>query len=431
MKIKIKDMQYEDVLKLPKEKKHKPMKQHYIFRILLKVLSIPDLFLTRFRYKEIGMERLGKDEPCLVLMNHSSFIDLKIASTVLFPRPFNVVCTSDGFIGKNWLMRLIGCIPTKKFVSDTRLVRDMVYAVKELKSSVLMYPEASYSFDGTATPLPESIGRCVKILGVPVVMIRTYGAFARDPLYNGLRSRKVKVSADIEYVLSPEEIETKSTKEINQVIQKCFDFDNFRWQQQNRVRIKETFRAEGLNRVLYKCPHCKEEGKMEGIGTKLICRNCGKQYELDEYGYMKARVGKTEFSHIPDWYRWERSCVKEEIVTGAYHLQVPVDICMMVNTKCIYRVGEGELTHSEDGFHLTGCDGKLDYRQKPIASYSLYSDYFWYEIGDVICIGDSSVLYYCFPKGTGDIVAKTRLAAEELYKIAKESRSKKETHQER
>ena len=34
-----------------------------------------------------------------------------------------------------------------------------------------MYPEASYSFDGTATPLPESLGKLVKKLGIPVVAI--------------------------------------------------------------------------------------------------------------------------------------------------------------------------------------------------------------------------------------------------------------------
>ena len=68
------------------------------------------------------------------------------------------------------------------------------------------------------------------------------------------------------------------------------------------------------------------------------------------------------------------------------------------------------------------ADGKLEYCQKPLASYSLYSDYFWYEIGDVICIGDVNVLYYCFPKDCGDVVAKTRLATEELYKIAKKNK---------
>ena len=81
--------------------------------------------------------------------------------------------------------------------------------------------------------------------------------------------------------------------------------------------------------------------------------------------------------------------------------------------------------HTVEGFRLTGCGGKLDYIQKPSASYSLYSDYYWYEVGDVICIGNSDVLYYCFPKGSGDVVAKTRLAAEELYKIMKEKRNRK------
>ena len=36
----------------------------------------------------------------------------------------------------------------------------------------------------------------------------------------------------------------------------------------------------------------------------------------------------------------------------------------------------------------------------------------------MICIGNKDALYYCFPKG-GDVVAKTRLAAEELYKMKK------------
>ena len=281
-----------------------------------------------------------------------------------------------------------------------------------------MYPEASYSFDGTATPLPETIGKCVKMLGVPVVMIRTYGAFARDPLYNGLRLRKVKVSADMEYVLSAEETKALSPQEINARLSGYFSFDHFRWQQEEKIRIDEPFRAEGLNRVLYKCAHCGTEGRMRSRGATVKCEECGKEYELTEYGYLRALCGETEFAHIPDWYRWERECVRGELLRGTYDLTVEVEICMMVDMKCIYRVGEGVLHHDREGFRLTGCEGKLDYAQKPTASYGLYSDYFWYELGDMICIGDQRALYYCFPKG-GDVVAKTRLAAEELYKLVR------------
>lgn len=420
MKIKVKEARYEDVLARPVGLHRQPLRPGPLFRFLMKALSASDLKATHFTHKEIGMEKLGKREPCLILMNHSSFIDLKIAATILYPRPFNIVCTSDGFVGKGWLMRAIGCIPTKKFVTDTVLIRDMLFALKKLNSSILMFPEAGYSFDGTATLLPESLGKCLKILRVPVVMIRTYGAFARDPLYNNLNLRQVNVSADMEYLLSPEEIAEKSVEDLNAILADKFSFDNFRWQQENKIRIAEAFRADCLNRVLYKCPRCQMEGKMLGRGTSLTCGACGKAYELTEYGFMKAEDGNTEFAHIPDWYRWERECVRREIQDGSYRLDVPVDIYMMVDTKSIYRVGVGRLEHSITGFHLTGCDGRLDYSQKPNASYSLNSDYYWYEIGDMISIGNTDVLYYCFPK-EGDVVAKTRLAAEELYKMAKKT----------
>ena len=52
------------------------------------------------------------------------------------------------------------------------------------------------------------------------------------------------------------------------------------------------------------------------------------------------------------------------------------------------------------------------------------SDYFWYEIGDMVCIGNKDALYYCFPEKEG-IVTKTRLAAEELYKLKAVRRTRK------
>ena len=111
--------------------------------------------------------------------------------------------------------------------------------------------------------------------------------------------------------------------------------------------------------------------------------------------------------------------MRKELVHGTYRTECDVDILMMIDYKSMYRVGEGRLVHTCDGFHLTGCDGKLDYVQSPLASYSLYADYFWYEIGDVICIGNRERLYYCFPKGGEVSVAKARIATEELYKKVK------------
>lgn len=419
MKTVTRKLNFDKVVSLPKQKDFKPLKPSLFWRCLIRIISIPGLLSCRFTYKKIGMEKLNKKEPCLILMNHSCFLDLQIAESVMFPRPLNIVCTSDGFVGKNLLMRLIGCIPTNKFVTDFALIRKMQYAITKLKSSILMFPEASYSFDGTATPLPSSLFKCIKLLNVPVIMIRTYGAFSRNPLYNNLQIRKgVKVSADVKYLLSKEDIQSKSLEEITSIVRNEFAFDNFKWQQENNIKISDNFRADSLNRVLFKCPSCKTEGKTYGKGTLLTCKHCNKEYELTENGFMKSLSGPTEFPHIPDWFNWQRQEIKNEIIQNKYSLNIPVEIYMLVNTRAIYKVGTGTLLHNKDGFVLDGCDGKLHYEQKPKATYSLYSDYYWYEIGDVICIGDMKTLYYCFPQTEQDVVTKTRIATEELFKLS-------------
>ena len=156
---------------------------------------------------------------------------------------------------------------------------------------------------------------------------------------------------------------------------------------------------------------------MLGKGIHITCQKCGKTYELTELGYLKATDGDSAFTHLPDWYDWERDEVKRELNDGKYSLDIDVDIYMIVDYKALYSIGDGHLTHNAEGFHLVGGNGELDYSQSPLASYTLNADYFWYEIGDMISIGNKNQLFYCFPKNTKAIVAKTKMAAEELYKI--------------
>ena len=420
MKIKTKTMTYDQVMALPRPAHKRPYKPSLLLQTVIRIAGLPSLWGTKFRYTGHGMDKLDKKEPCLILMNHSCFLDMKIASAIFYPKRYGIVSTFDTLMGKELLMRLVGCFPTQKFITDVNLIKDMEHLLKKRKVSVLMYPEAGYSFDGRTTTLPRKLGVLLKKLGVPVVTVITKGAFARDPLYNGLQLRKVQVQADVTCLATAEEVKSKSVAELDELIDEAFGFDNFRWQQENNVIIDEPFRADGLHRILYKCPHCGSEKNILGKGIYWTCGDCGKQYELTENGFMKATDRDTRFDHIPDWMDWQRSCVRDSLENGSYLLDTEVDIAMMVDYKALYKVGTGRLVHNSEGFHLTGCDGKLDFSRGPVASHSLNADFFWYEIGDVICIGDQDAQYYCFPKNAGNVVTKTRLATEELYKLHKE-----------
>ena len=418
MKISTRDLPYEKVLQLPRLKHKNPRRPSRLLATVVRAVCEPTLRNIRFSYTTERMELVGK-QPCLILMNHSSFTDMKLAFGIFYPQPLGIVTSVDamsGILGK--LMRILGCTPTHKYVTDLSLIRDLEYMLKTNKTSVLMYPEAGYSFDGRATALPRKMGVLMKRLGVPVVTVITQGAFARDPLYNMLQIRDVKVSAHVKCIATAEEVKEKTVAELDALLEESFSFDNFAWQRDNKVSIDVPFRADGLHRILYKCPHCGVENQMEGKGIHLTCHACGKQWVMDEYGQLSVCQGETEYPHIPDWYTWQRECVRKELEEGTYLLDTDVDIAIQVNLDGVCMIGSGHLTHDLSGFHLTGAEGQLDYRQSPVASHTLYSDYYWYEIGDVIGIGDNEFSYFCFPKADVS-VTKARLATEELYKMKK------------
>ena len=133
MKTTVKSADFDAVMARPKPEHKKPKKPALFWRVLIRLLTVFGMMGTGFKLEKERMELVGKDEPCLILMNHSCFLDMQIAYRALFPRAFCIVCTSDAFVGlfglMNWVMRQIGCIPTQKFVTDVSLIKDMTYVL--------------------------------------------------------------------------------------------------------------------------------------------------------------------------------------------------------------------------------------------------------------------------------------------------------------
>ena len=104
MKTTVKKMDYDKVMALPHYPHKEPRKPNLFWRSLIRLLTNVGMAGTKFTYETERMELLGKDEPCLILMNHSCFLDMQIVHRIFYPRPMNVICTSDGFVGLGGLM---------------------------------------------------------------------------------------------------------------------------------------------------------------------------------------------------------------------------------------------------------------------------------------------------------------------------------------
>ena len=120
----------------------KPMKTNIFWQTLTMAISKVALISSGFTHRKVGMEKLGKNEPALILMNHSAFTDFEVAYSMLYPRKFNTVAAFETFMGLDWIMKPIGCFPTKKYMTDPQLIRDIKHCLEKNKSSVLMFPEA-------------------------------------------------------------------------------------------------------------------------------------------------------------------------------------------------------------------------------------------------------------------------------------------------
>lgn len=370
------------------------------------------------------IEKIGMDDlkpPYIMLCNHTQFADFLVSFKAVHPYKFNNIATLDGFVGMAGIMGKLGCACHRKFTTDISLIRACHKVLHEYGDILCMYPEARYSNSGTTAIIPEVVGKLVKKNKVPLVIMLNHGHYLNAPFWDFRQYRKVPFHSVMKLVLTAEQVAEMSVDEINEIIKKEMYYNDYQWQKENNIKITEDFRADGLNKILYKCPHCLSEGKTVGKGIHLTCEECGKKWELTELGEMMALDGETEFSHIPDWYEWERECVRQEILDGTYKYEDTVHVHSLPGIEFI-DLGEGRVTHDlENGFVVEGHYNGNDYRiQRQTKSlYTLHNEFAFKKLGKADCfdvsIKDDSL--YCVPSQK-DVVIKLMLATEEAYKIA-------------
>ena len=397
--------------------KRPPKRTKWYLRPLTWALSAPAVLRHRTRIRRVGME--GVKPPYVLLCNHNAFLDFKVATMAMFPHRANYIVAIDGFIGREWLLRDVGCICKRKFTNDVTVVRHLCEVIKNGDIAVI-YPEARYSLCGTTAVLPASLGKLCRLLKVPVVTLICHGHHVNSPFWN-LHERGVRpTEAELRLLFTPEELKDTPVDELNRRIVEAFQYDDFAWQKERGIRTKYRGRAEGLHKVLYQCPACGTEFKMTSAGIRLRCGACGKTWTMSELGELSADQGETEFSHIPDWYEWERENVRKEVEAGTYSSGVlPVRVDSLPNAKRFIPLGEGTMVHDMNGFTVRGVTPEGEPFEMLKSVPSLYSCHIEYEYlgkyGDCVDLNTLEDTWYVYPHDCEFSVTKMALATEELY----------------
>ena len=390
-----------------------PVRQRWFLRPITWIGSFPEAWIRRLKIFRHGTT--GLKPPYLLLCTHSSFMDFKVTTAAIFPHRANYVVAIDGFIGREWLLRNAGGICKRKFINDITLIKQIkrVFAQGDI---LALYPEARYSLVGTTAVLPDSLGKLIRLAKVPVAVLNIHGNYLNSPCWN-LAKRGIPATADFSKILSAEETQSLPVDEINRRVRAAFIYDEYQWQAENKIEVKYAENAKGLHKVLYQCPACRTEFEMDSAGTRIWCNHCQKVWLLTPKGKLEATEGDTEFSHIPDWYEFQRREVREQIEAGTYEVKDEVDIDSLPNAKGYINLGHGQLVHNLDGFKLEArfADETFLLQKRPASMYSCHIEFDYDARGDCLDLSTHNDTYYIYPLNLRCCVTKIALATEELY----------------
>ena len=159
---------------------------------------------------------------------------------------------------------------------------------------------------------------------------------------------------------------------------------------------------------------------MDSKGTELFCTACGKRWNWDEDGYLRALEGETEFDHIPDWFEWERRQVCEQIERGEYSFEEKVDVWSLPRVWRYLPLGKAKLTHDpENGFRLEGHYRGQRYfiHRQPAQTNSLHVEYDFGPLdgSDYVDISTENDSFYC-RMASPNVITKLAFATEEIYR---------------
>lgn len=360
----------------------------------------------------------GLEGPVFCLSNHASMIDFPISVEALKPLEITWVAAIEEYDGREWLFRKMGMIPKRKFTHGTVTAKHIMRAVMKDKTSVVIYPEARFIVGGIGEQLDGGLGKLVKKLGVPIVRLEMQNNFLRSPQWCKHPYRDIPVTARAYVLISKEETASLSAEELQSRIEKSFIYDQYQYQYDNKLEIKNKNRALGIHKILYKCPHCGAEQRTNSKGSEIWCEECGHRWQMDTYSRLHAVEGETYFEHVPDWYKWERAEGRKEIEAGTYRFEDKVRLTHHINSKTLRYEGTVNCVHDKNGFTFSGRldNGEEFSLTKTVASmYSVHIDYDFRKQGNAFDIATDHETYFMYPITAKNYLTKLQFAVEELY----------------
>lgn len=370
---------------------------------------------------KLKISRRGMDKltgPFLVLSMHQGFSDYYIAPLALRSYRPNYISDMEGFaaFGK-WIYKNIGCIGKRRYVPDVTVLQNIGKCFEEGRP-VVIFPESRHSNVGTTSLIPNNMGRLAKHLAkrynTPLVILSIHGSYLTNPFWDEEHTRRGRITAEISPLFTTEELLSLDESFLQQAIENALCYDEYAWQEENKIAFTGKNLADGLHLPLYKCCSCGSKYTMISHDDRLGCKKCRKVWKLSPYGRLYD--SEKNIYSIVDWYKNERTSAEKELCDqlkdNSLIKSFNVRIEALPNEYGFVKLGEGHLTFNSDSFILEfrpkkkynytpidwefGKDNSVTIRFPHKTRDSLQTEYNYRGRGPAIVLSSPDMCYYLY-----------------------------------
>ncbi len=267
----------------------------YFYRWLL--YWFQPIFKRWFKLRAEGFENVPKKGPYLIISNHSHKLDQFFINVIIRRPIFHPGSYEDfRYPFKPLFMWAMSGFPRwrESLSPNLRSVRYMRNSIK-LGHPLAIYPEGSRNWDGETRHIFLSTARLIRHLKVPVIAVLSKGNYLAWPRWAN-KPRKCTITL---HFAKPITFDQKNTdEEIIDWIQKAI-YNNDNYTKIGKIRGKRP--AEGLTRLLWRCPICRKIEGLTEISSKILsCTQCNKEWEVNLHCNMRE-IGKNSWKPIKEY----------------------------------------------------------------------------------------------------------------------------------
>lgn len=326
-----------------------------LFRLVKAILA--PYYNSHFKLKINVIDELP--DQYVLMHNHPSAFDMYHSSMATWPKTASYISNRyymfNKTVGK--LMRGIGCVPKSLFTTDMESIKHMLWLAKNGYSIGVM-PEVRLSMYGEFEGLPESTSKFFKKLDLPLYVCHLDGSYFTKPKW-AKNVRKGVIELTIKRLYSKEELHEATAEQIHKTMEDNLYFNDFAWlEKYPELRYKNKKIAQGLENILYECPHCHEKYRISSKGNKVFCTSCGYYQTMDDrYGFVQNNDYPHYFDNFQQWFKWQKQQITDAVAKEHdYPLSAHVKLSVPHPTgaKFTKRVGEGIVSYDKNGLKFEG-----------------------------------------------------------------------------